>query len=117
MDDIKGVSTIIHKGVVSANDAEFGSDYGEESKSFDQRQQKTDLAFTDGLPDKVNLAPHIFTHWMQMDDIRGVSTICKGLVAAHEAEFGSDFGEKSKSFDQSHQQNDLAFHRCGTRSI
>jgi hypothetical protein len=35
MDDIKGVSTIIHKGVVAAYDVGFGSDFGEESKSFD----------------------------------------------------------------------------------
>jgi hypothetical protein len=57
---------------------------------------------------RVNLAPQIFTHWMQMDDIRGVSTICKGLVAAHEAGFGSDYGEESKSFHQRQrkQQND-----------
>jgi hypothetical protein len=38
---------------------------------------------------------------MQMDDIRGVSTICKGLVAAYD-------GKESKSFHQRQrkQQND-----------
>jgi hypothetical protein len=54
---------------------------------------------------------------MQMDDIKGVSTIHKGVVAAYDVGFGSDYGEESKSFDQRQQQNDLAFHRCGTRSI
>jgi hypothetical protein len=51
MDDIKGVSTI-HKGVVAAYDYDvgFGSDYGEESKSFDQRQQQMTWLSTDAVP-------------------------------------------------------------------
>jgi hypothetical protein len=47
---------------------------------------------------QVKLSHHIITHWMQMDDIKGVSTIHKGIVAANDAGFGSDYGEESKSF-------------------
>jgi hypothetical protein len=33
---------------------------------------------------------------MQMNDIRCVTTICKGVPAANDVGFGSDYGEESK---------------------
>jgi phage terminase large subunit-like protein len=66
---------------------------------------------------QVKLSHHIITHWMQMDDIKGLGTICMCLLAAKHVGFGSDYLEESKTFDQRQQKTDLAsLHRWATRS-
>jgi hypothetical protein len=84
MDDISRAKTT-YKGVVTANGVGlFSSDKGEKHKTFDQQQQKSDLAL----------------HRLATNDISRAKTTYKGVVTANDVGFCSDQGEKRKTFDQ-----------------
>ena len=100
MDDFRAISTI-YMGAMTANDMSFGSDWGEKSKTFDQQLQKSCLILH-RWASQDKLAHHIIIHWIHMDDFRGISTTFTSAVTANDMGFGSDWGEKSKTFDQQH---------------
>ena len=44
---------------------------------------------------QVKLAHHIITHWIQMDDIRGVGTTYKGVVTVNDVVLAHNTREKN----------------------